>query len=89
MNKIVIFTLNGCGHCEDLKNHLKEIEIDFVELEINEHNEVWYEVVSQTGYDLLPSIFISNEENDDGPIFVPERDFKSRDECVNIIKQYI
>jgi glutaredoxin len=89
MNKIVIFTLNGCEYCEDLKQHLNNLKIEFVELEINEHSEVWDEVVNQTGYNLLPSIFISNEDTDDGPIFVPERDFKSREECLNIIQQYI
>jgi glutaredoxin len=89
MNKIIVFTLNGCGHCVDLKKSLNELEINYSEIVIDENEEIWNQVVNQTGHNSLPTIFISINGDEEGPVFVPERDFNSLDECVEIIKKYV
>jgi glutaredoxin len=35
MNDIIIFTLNGCGHCVELKKSLIELEIDYTEIVVD------------------------------------------------------
>jgi glutaredoxin len=89
MNSIVIFTLNGCGHCQSLKRRLQEISIDFTEIEIDANEEIWKQVVRQTGEDVIPTIFIKKENDENGPVYVPGRDFQSEDEIVEIIKTYM
>jgi glutaredoxin len=89
MNSIVIFTLNGCSHCQSLKQKLKEISIDFTEIEVNANEDIWKQVVNQTGEDVLPTVFIKKENDENGPVYVPGRDFQSEDEIVEIIKSYI
>ena len=89
MNKIIVFTLNGCGHCVELKKSLNELEIDYSEIVIDNNEEIWNQVVNQTGHNSLPTIFISINGDEEGPVFVPERDFNSLDECVEIIKKYV
>jgi glutaredoxin len=89
MNNIVVFTLNGCGHCVELKKTLNELKIVYSEIAIDDNEEIWNQVVNQTGHNSLPTIFISINGTDEGPVFVPERDFNSKDECIEIIKKYV
>jgi glutaredoxin len=89
MNSIVIFTLNGCSHCQSLKRRLQEISIEYTEIEIGANEEIWKQVVRQTGEDVIPTIFIKKENDENGPVYVPGRDFQSEDEIVEIIKTYM
>lgn len=88
-NHIFVFSLNGCGHCRTLKEKLNELEIPFTDLEINSHREIWDQVVKQTGHNILPTVFIRKGETDDGPVFVPSRDFTSQEELLEKIKIYL
>ena len=89
MNEIIVFTLNGCSHCVDLKKELKKQNITFTEIEVESNKEIWNSVVKQTGHNSLPSVYISITGGDEGPIFVPERDYKDRDDLIEKIKMYI
>ena len=88
-NRIIIFTLNGCGHCSVLKGELNNEGIEYTEIEVSKHEEIWNKVVKQTEHNILPTVFISLNGEDDGPVFVPGRDYKDKDEIVKIIKTYI
>ena len=89
MNEIIVFTLNGCSHCVDLKKELKKLSIPYSEIEVESNKEIWDSVVSQTGHNSLPSVYISIAGGDEGPIFVPERDYQNQDELIEKIKMYI
>lgn len=89
MNEIIVFTLNGCSHCVELKKELKNQNITFTEIEVESNKEIWNSVVKQTGHNSLPSVYISIAGGDEGPIFVPERDYKDRDDLIEKIKMYI
>lgn len=88
-NQIFVFSLNGCGHCKTLKEKLNELSIPFTDLEINSHREIWDQVVNQTGLNILPTVFIRKGNTDDGPVFVPSRDFTSQEELLEKIKIYL
>ena len=89
MNEIIVFTLRGCGHCVLLKDHLNLKTVPFTELEINSNRTIWDQVVSQTGENVLPTVFVKKEGTDDGPVFVPGRDFKGPEELYEKIKIYL
>ena len=89
MNNIIVFTLKGCGHCVELKSELNKLNIPFNEIEISENQKIWDQVVSQTGHNSLPTVFVGLKGNENGPVFVPGRDFKGKDEIIEIIKTYI
>lgn len=88
MKTIIIFTLNGCTHCKSLKKRLDEVSINYFEIEITKNQEIWNKVVEQTGHNVLPTVFIKSENSDDGPVYVPGRDYMSEDEIVEIIKSH-
>lgn len=89
MNVLVIFTLDGCSHCVDLKKKLDNLEIQYVEIEVTKNKQIWDKVVEQTGHNSLPSVYISLNGGDSGPIFVPERDYQTHDELIEKIKNYM
>jgi glutaredoxin len=90
MKKILVFTLNGCVHCQELKEKLTELSIPFDDVEITLNRKLWDYVISQTGYDLLPTVFIKDGNDGSGLIYTPGRDFQSNDEIIKIIKnQYM
>jgi len=86
MKKILVFTLNGCVHCQELKEKLTELSIPFDDVEITLNRKLWDYVISQTGYDLLPTVFIKDGDDSSGLIYTPGRDFQSNDEIIEIIK---
>ncbi len=86
---IIVFTLNGCGHCVNLKKRLNDISIPYKEMEINDNRNIWDQVVTQTGFNLLPTVFIRKEETDTGVIYIPSRDFQNEDEIVEILKKHV
>ena len=88
-NNIVIFTLETCYHCKSLKKRLKNDEIPYVDVDIDENQEIWNEVVNQTGHNVVPSVYIQKDEMENGPIYIPGKDFEDEETIVKIIKSYI
>lgn len=85
-DSIVIFTLNGCLHCKNLKNRLNELSIPFIDVEIGQNQKLWDQVVEQTGHNVLPTVFIRKENTEEGPVYVPGRDYETEDQIVEILK---
>jgi len=86
MKEIMIFTLNGCVHCAELKRKLNELSIPFHDIEITKNRKIWDSVKAQTGYDTLPTIFIQTDNQGNGVVYTPGRDFQNDDEIIEIIK---
>lgn len=86
---IILFTMDGCNHCESLKNRLDDHSIPYMNIEINQNPHIWEQVEKQTNSDYIPTVFIKSEGSDEGPIYVPGKDFMSEDEILEIIKSHI
>lgn len=87
--EIYIFTLNACSHCAELKRKLNELNISFHDVEITKNQKLWDAVKAQTGYDILPTVFIQTDDIGNGLVYTPGRDFKDTDEIIEIIKKNI
>lgn len=87
-NSLIVFTLKGCYHCKNLKEELKINNFSYTEIEISNNPKIWNQVVEQTGHNVLPTVFINVEGKDNGPVFIPDRDFTSIDELLVKIKKY-
>jgi len=88
-NTVVIFSLDTCYHCKSLKKRLKNENISYVDVDIDSNQNIWDQVVNQTGHNVVPSVYIQKEEKDDGPIYIPVKDFEDEETIVNIIKTYV
>jgi hypothetical protein len=72
-----------------LKKELKDLNIPFTEIEVTVNEHLWEQVVKQTGYDNLPTVYIQKENQESGPVYVPGRDFESQEEIIEILKNYV
>jgi len=88
-SEVVIFTLNGCSHCTNLKTKLTEETISFTEIEITDNEKIWDSVVEQTGHNVLPTVFIKKLNTDEGPVFIPGKDFEYPEDLIPKIKKHI
>jgi glutaredoxin len=88
-NELLVFTLENCGHCQKLKERLNNESLPFREIEVSKNKSIWNQVVEQTKNEYLPAFYIKKEGNDEGPFFCPDKDFKTDDEAIIIIKKYI
>ena len=89
MKKIFIFTINNCVHCSELKENLKALLIPFHDVEITKNRNLWKNVISQTGYDVLPTVFIQTSDDGNWVVYTPGRDFQDINEIIEIIKKNI
>jgi glutaredoxin len=88
-SEVVVFTLNGCSHCIDLKEKLNDVSIPFIEIEITNNQKLWDKVVNQTGHNVLPTIFIKKENTDTGPVLIAGKDFNNVNEVIPKIKIHL
>lgn len=90
MKTIYVFTLLKCPYCVKVKELLANESIPFKEVIVEHNKEIWDKVKEQAGGDcLLPSIFIQENAQGVGTIYIAGRDFRSPDEILNIIKNKI
>ena len=93
MDKLVIlFTMEGCPYCVQMKDQLTESEIDFVERDINEHKDEYDMFVEITENEFVPAFMIvESPDTDDHKsyLFAPERDYNEIEEGVAIIKEHL
>jgi glutaredoxin len=92
MDKLVIlFTMEGCPYCVQMKDQLKESDIDFVERDINEHKDEYDMFVEITENEFVPAFMIvESPDTDDHKsyLYAPERDYNEIEEGVAIIKEH-
>lgn len=92
MDKLVIlFTMEGCPYCVQMKDQLKESDIDFVERDIEEHKDEYDMFVEITENEFVPAFMIvESPDTDDHKsyLYAPERDYNEIEEGVAIIKEH-
>jgi glutaredoxin len=81
--EINIFSMKGCPHCDNLKNKLKENNIEFVELDIDDNNLLYERFSKKVDNEFLPAILIGKTA------YVPEKSFTTIDEAVELVKKHL
>ena len=89
MYKIIIFTIEDCVHCLNLKNRLNQLSIPYEEIDVDLNPDIWKEVCSQTNEDSVPTIFIIKNDEDIGTLYVPGVDYDTEDEIIDILLTHI
>ena len=81
--EINIFSMKGCPHCDNLKNKLKENNIEFVELDIDDNNLLYERFSKKVDNEFLPAILIGKTA------YVPDKSFNTIDEAVELVKKHL
>lgn len=80
---VKIFTMKGCKHCDNLKQQLKEDNIKFIEIDVDENEKLYENFSKKVDNDFLPAIIVGKT------VFVPDRSFKTINEAVKHIKTHL
>ena len=88
---LILFTMDGCPYCVQMKDQLRESNIDFVERDIDEHKDEYDMFVEITENEFVPAFMIvESPDTDDHKsyLYAPERDYNEIEEGVAIIKEH-
>ena len=89
MKELVIFTMEGCAHCQDFKKILSENNMTYINRDIHEHSDE-YELFSKVKNDLVPAfMIIDKEDTSKSGLYAPDQDYQTLEEALDIIKQRI
>jgi glutaredoxin len=87
---VAVFTMKGCPFCDMMKNQLKEHNIDFIEMDIDE-NEEEYDIFSKiTENEFVPAFMLMEIEGEEQNtnLFAPGRDYEEISDGVKIIREF-
>ena len=82
MEKIIIYTLETCGRCTELKAELVKNNIKFEERLTHEHQEEFNKIVNLTMLPTAPIIYYKNN------YFISNRDFNNPQGLINLLKNF-
>ena len=89
MKHLVLYTMQGCHFCGQFKDMLTSENLNYMDRDINEHNEE-YELFRSVKNDLVPAFMIVDDENPtSSELFAADMDFPTLEEAVRIIKEKI
>jgi len=87
MDNLVLFTMEGCPFCVEMKDKLNELGVEFVDVDIEE-NETEYNMFKElVGNDFVPAFMVITEDSQ-AKLYAPERDYNEIDEGIEIIKKH-
>jgi glutaredoxin len=88
---VVLFTMNGCPFCDMMKSQLTEGNVEFIERDIEEHSDEYDLFVEATGSEYVPAVMIIKDAFGEpkSTAYVPDKDYMTIEEGVEIIKQRI
>jgi glutaredoxin len=90
---VLLYTMNSCPFCQDMKDLLREADIDYYERDVDTYKDEYEEFVNLTENDYLPSFSIltldKGNEVVDYEYLVPEESFQDLNEAVEKIREKI
>lgn len=86
-NSLIMFSLDGCGFCENIKKRLHKESISFIEYEINDYSDLWTQIISQTNSEYVPVFFIKEGDKMTGQVFCPKIDYDDEDTIIELLKK--
>jgi len=93
MKAVVLYTMDGCPHCINMKEQLRANDIDFLERNINEHEKEYDSFVKATENEYLPAftlLEIDEEKNAKNIVLMaPDRDYNDINEAIDKVKKYL
>ena len=87
MKQIVVFSMEGCSHCQEFKKMLSENSVEYVNRDIHEHSDE-YQMFSKVKNDLVPAFMIvDGDDTSKSGLYAPDQDYETLEEALNIIKE--
>lgn len=93
MKIVVVYTMEGCPYCTDIKEEFFKNSIPFVERDIAEHEEEYDDFVKVVKNEYVPSLMLLTLDKKDNAhdiqFLTPDRDYQDIYEGVTMVKKYL
>ena len=93
MKKVIVYTMKGCRHCDDMKKMLIESKIKFTSRDIDKYKKEYDLFVQATDREFIPALMLITLEEDNKTsniqLMVPDEDFDDLDEALIKVKRYL
>jgi len=92
MKFAILYTMDGCPHCENLKNIIYEQEIDVDIRNIKDHEKEYKQFVEASGSEYLPAFTLVETKDDGGhdiQLNVPDTSFNTIEEAAEKMKEFL
>lgn len=88
---VVLFTMDGCPHCVNMKALLEENGIEYTDRDINEYEDDYDAFVEATSNEYVPAFLVIEQDGDKyvSTTYCPEDDFEELTEGIELIKKHI
>ena len=80
-----VYTMEGCPYCDKIKGLLKDDDIEFKEIDINDkrYKLEFNKIMEISGADSVPIVIVKKK------ILIPEKSFMTIEEGFDIIKKLL
>lgn len=93
MKVVVVYTMDGCSHCQHIKEELRSNNISFIDRDIDKYEKEYDEFVKLVGNDYVPALMLltldENEQAHNVKMLAPEKDYNDILEGVEMVKNYL
>tara|TARA_R110002153_G_scaffold86356_4_gene214625 strand:- start:483 stop:767 length:285 start_codon:yes stop_codon:yes gene_type:complete len=93
MKKVIVYTMKGCRHCDDMKKMLIESKIKFTSRDIDKYKKEYDLFVQATESEFIPAFMLLTLEEGNKTsniqLMVPDEDFDDLDEALIKVKRYL
>ena len=92
MRFAILYTMDGCPHCENLKEIIYEQDIDVDIRNIKDHEKEYQQFVEASGSDYLPAFTLVDTKEDgkhDIRLNIPDKSFQDINEAAEIMKTFL
>jgi glutaredoxin len=93
MKKVILYTMKGCPHCDEMKKMLIDEKIKFTQRDINKYEKEYDLFVQATDSEFIPAFMMITLEKDNKTsniqLMVPDEDFDDLDEALIKVKRYL
>jgi glutaredoxin len=89
---IIVYTMEGCSHCENFKKLLEEANITYYDRDVFNYQEEYDMYVKITKSEFIPSLLLieTDDDNNEKSIFyAADRDFVTIHEGLSLLKKHI
>ena len=89
--QVVVYTMKGCPYCVELKELLVKENIEFVDRDIDEHEQEYDVFTKVVENDYIPALLIIKEGGKklESFLYSPERDYNELTEAVDLVKKHL
>ena len=92
MKKIILFSMKGCPHCQEMKKLLDENGLKYDERDIHKFDKEYDLFVEATNNEYIPAFMlmtIADQTPTNIELLAPDRDFQDFDEALIKIRNYM